>query len=199
MTGIIFDPLTVAHLFHHLDVKSRPLFQALSLQQFILGTQFIEPDSQLLPDVDNRPLQIVLCRYIVTAGINGYLSYTIKFFTAQGIHQGNGFNQITEELHPDGLLFLIGGKDLDNVAPDPEGSPMKIDVVAFVLYLHKSPEHLIARNFFAFFQQEQHTIVSLRGAKTIDAGNTGHDNDITALKQGMGRRMAQLVNLFIDG
>ena len=60
-------------------------------------------------------------------------------------------------------------------------------------------EHLVPGDLHALLQEEQHPVVGLGRAEAIDAGDAGHDDDVAAVQQGVGGRMAQLVDLFVDG
>ena len=76
---------------------------------------------------------------------------------------------------------------------------MKVDVVALVLDLHEPAQHLVAGKLPALLQQEHHPVVGLRRAEAVDAGDAGDDDDVAALQKRAGRRVAQLVDLLVDG
>ena len=75
---------------------------------------------------------------------------------------------------------------------------MEVDVVPLVLDLDQAREHRVPRDLHPLFQQEEHPVVGLRGAEAVDAGDAGHDDDIPPLQEGVGRRVAQLVDLLVD-
>ena len=55
------------------------------------------------------------------------------------VDRGDALDLVAEELDPDGA-FLVGGKHLDRVAPNPELVAGEVDVVPLVLQLDEARE-----------------------------------------------------------
>ena len=117
----------------------------------------------------------------------------------QGVDLPDGLHRVAPKLHPDGPVLFVGREDLHPVAPHPEGAPMKIDVVALVQNLHQLAQHLPAVLHHALLQVEEHAVVGLGGAQTVDAGHRGHDDHVLAVEQRAGGGVAHPVNGFVDG
>jgi len=73
VAGIVLDPLTVAHLLHHLQIEKRPMLETLGLQEFLFPAQLGKAFLEFGPDSGHGPIQVVPAGDIVTAGINGQL------------------------------------------------------------------------------------------------------------------------------
>ena len=87
MAGIIFYPLTIAHLLHHLQIKISALLKTLHLEEFILFFIFSQRQSQFGADIGHRSFEIFACGNIVAAGINGCFINRAYFLTPQRINQ----------------------------------------------------------------------------------------------------------------
>ena len=70
-------------------------------------------------------------------GINRDRLQLADHFAAQRIDLVEPFNLIAEELDAYGVIFLVGGKDLDGVAAHAERPALKTHVVTRVLDLHQ--------------------------------------------------------------
>ena len=55
----------------------------------------------------------------------------------------------------------------------------------------------LARHTHSGFYEEQHAVVGVRVAKTVDAGDRGYDNHIASFKQSARRGHTQAINLVI--
>ena len=135
----------------------------------------------------------------MAAGIDGQAREGPELLPPQGIDEGDAVDRVAEELHPVGAFLFVGGEDLDAIAPDPESAPVKIDVVAFVLDLHQALQDVVAGDLHPALEQEEHPGVGLRGTEPVDARDARHDDHVAALQERMRRRMAQLVDLVVDG
>ena len=75
---------------------------------------------------------------------------------------------------------------------------MEVVVVALVLDVDQLAQHAVALDGLALLEKGQHLEVDLGLAQAIDARDRGDDQDVVALEQGLGGRVAQLVDLVVD-
>jgi len=147
VAGVVLDPLTVAHLLHHLDVESRPLFETLGLDELALCFELRQSFHELLPYAVDGPPPVVPCGDVMAARIDGHPIQALYPPTQERVHHRNSLDGVAEELHADDLFSLVGGEDLDHVTTDPEGASVKIDVVALILDIHEPAEHIVSPEF----------------------------------------------------
>ena len=105
---------------------------------------------------------------------------------------------VAEQLDADGVL-LVGGVDLEGVAPDPELAPHQVEVVALVLDVDQLAQDRALVVLLA------HPDVRAAGPGTPRASpgrrcrHRGHDDDVAPGEQrGRGGRVAEPVDLVVD-
>jgi hypothetical protein len=116
--------------------------------------------------------------------------------TGERIDRRDALDLVAEQLDADGPL-LVGGVDLDRVAPDPElvaGEPV---VVALVLQLDEPAQHRIAIDRGSDIELARHLRVGLARADAVDARHRGHDDHVAARQQRERRRVAHPIDLLV--
>ena len=63
------------------------------------------------------------------------------------------FNFIAKKFNPDGRFRKRSGNNFNNIASDPEGTAMKIDLIALVLDLNQPIDNLLPAHFHACAQR----------------------------------------------
>ncbi len=76
---------------------------------------------------------------------------------------------------------------------------MEVDVVSLILDIDEPPEHPIPPDVLTLGKRKRHPRVVLRRADAVYAGHTRHDDDVSALEERPGGRVAHLVDLVVDG
>ena len=143
VAGVVFDTRTVPHLLHHLEVVHRPLLKTLRLDKFIHPLEGLQPLPEFHPYVFYGALHIVPCRNVVARRVYEGPVDPPAHLSPHGVNFGDCLDRIAEELHSHRCLPLIGGEDLYNVPTNPEGTPMEVVVIPFVLHLHEPFEDII--------------------------------------------------------
>ena len=95
-------------------------------------------------------------------------------------------------------VIVPGGENLDDVAAHPEFSAVKADVVALVLNGDEFPQNRVPVDLLPLVQGNDHLMIALRRAKAVNARHARHHDDIAALEQRAGCRVAQLIDLIVD-
>ena len=104
---------------------------------------------------------------------------------------------VAEELEPDREL-LVGGDDLERVAPDPERAALERDVVARVADVDQAAQQRVAVELAADLHPDRTLDVFLRGAQAVDRGDGGDHDDVAPGEQRHRRRVPQPLDLLVD-
>ncbi len=118
---------------------------------------------------------------------------------AQHLDLADAVDLVAKKLDAQGVLALVGGDDLQYVAPDAKAAAHKIKVVAGVLDLNQPLDELAAAHLHAGTHAHHHALVLAGVAHGIDAAHAGNDDDVLALAHGGGGGVAQAVDLLVDG
>ncbi len=94
--------------------------------------------------------------------------------------------------------MVVGRDDFQRVPANPECTPVKIVVVSFVMDFAQAGNQGLKGPFLANFDRDDHSGVIFGRAQAINAGNTGHNDDVPAREKRMGGRMAQFVDIVVD-
>ena len=104
----------------------------------------------------------------------------VEYCAAQRIDFGNPIDFIPKEFDPQSDVFFVGRIDFDPVTPYPEGAPMKVDIIAFVVDLYQAAQQGIALHHGIGFNIHPHAEIVLGGPQSVDTGHTGHHDNIPA-------------------
>ncbi len=194
---VVLDPVAVAHRLDHLQVEARALVNALRLHHAALLLQMRHPLVQLGHNrIDGLGLALRL-HHVVALGIDRQPRILLLHRAEQGIDLRQRLDLVAEHLNPVGVL-VVSRKDLDHVAAHAERPAPKVGVVALVENLHQPPRNVFAADVLPLFEQQQHAVVSLRRAQTVDAAHRAHDDRVAPLEQASRSREPQLVQLLVD-
>src|SRR5688572_11581927 len=197
MHRVVLDARAIAGLLEHLEVIHRALAKPGRFEQLSLGLKLLETLFQLLLDIANRRAQLVLCCNEVLRRVDVDFEPLHQELPGQRIDLDDSLDLVAEELHAQRNV-LIGGKDLEGVAPYPERSSRERHVVSVVLNIDQMPDDLVSPRLTTAAERYHRLRVFLWGPQTIDARDRGHDDDIPPGEQRTGGGMAQLVDLFVD-
>jgi len=88
-------------------------------------------------------------------------------------------------------------ENLDDVTPNAEGAAVKVDVVSLVLNVDEATEQTVAAKLFADFETDQHLLVPLRGADTVDTRDACNDDDVASREERARGAVAHPVDLIV--
>ena len=114
----------------------------------------------------------------------------------QRVELGDALDLVAEELDADDEL-LGRGLELERVAADPEPGAAEGLVVALVLEVDEVAQDGVAAVLAALAQLEDGRAVVDRRAEAVDARDARDDDHVAALEQGVGRGVAQPVDLVV--
>ena len=199
MPGIILDSGTEAGFFHHFHVKVGPLGDTLRLDQFVFALEIFHLFLHLFKNSIGGSSDLLLGNYVMGGGENSRMAFLALDLPGQHVDIRNALDLIAEELHPDGPVCGISGKDLQNVAFYPEGTPVKIHLVPGILDVDELPDHFVPVLFHAGAQGDHHVKKFLGSAQTVDTGYRRHDDHIPALAERRRSGEPQLIDLVVGG
>ena len=136
--------------------------------------------------------------HVMALGIDGQARVLLLHGAEERVDLRERFDLVAEELNAVGR-FVVGGEDLDHVAAHAEGAAAEVGVVALVEDFDQAPRNILAADALAFFEQQQHPVVSLGRAQAVDATDRADDDGVAALEERARGRKAQLVQLLVDG
>ena len=194
--GVVLDAGAVAELAHHLEVEDGALAEPGGLEDPALGLHLGGPLLHLGLDVDERLLELVAGRHEVGRRVDVEVVALGDQLAGQRVDLGDPLDLVAEELDPDDPI-VRGRHELEGVAADPEPGPLERLVVALVLEVDEVAQDGVAPVLAAPPQAQDGRAVVDRRAEAVDAADAGDDDHVAALEQGVGRRVAELVDLVV--
>ena len=198
-SGIVLNTGAVAQLPHHLHVVFRPLLDALGFHRFLLLLEEPHLLPHLFLDLFHRPVHLLLGGDVVAGGVDGHMIQNPGGRAGEGLDLGDALHLVPPELNADGVVFGVDRVDVDGIAPDPEGVALKGNVVALVADLDQLADQLLPALFHAGAERDDHVLVVDGVAQTVNAGDRGHYNDVSPLKEGGSCAVAEPLDLLVDG
>jgi hypothetical protein len=193
---VVLDARAVADLLDHLQVVLRARQQALGLEQLALGAQLEDARVQLLADGPDRFLDRPLLGHVVHGGEDEEHRLLGEHLAGRRVDQRQALDLVPEQLDADGVL-LVGGVELDGVAPDAERAALEVVVPALVLHVGQRGEELAAVQLHARAQGEQPLVVGLRRPQPEDAADRGDDDGVAPAQQVAGGGEAEAVEVVV--
>ena len=127
------------------------------------------------------------------------MAHHVFVFPGQGVKLQDAVDLIPEKLHPDGKLIVVGKVDIHRVPFYAELVADKVHIVALILQFDQLCAQLVALHLHTGAQADDHTAVVDGVAQRVNAGHACHNNDVAPLRKRRRCRMAQTVDLVIDG
>ncbi len=197
MAGVVLDTGAGAQFAEHLQVVAGSLLQTLHLEQTVLALQNRQVLAEFFADRCDRPPHPLLRRHVVVARKDRDPVHRLEDPAADRIEAADPVDLVAEVLDPDAAV-VVGGENLEHVAPHPEAAVEEIETGAFVLHLGQAPLGPFERQFDPALEELEHRKEDVRRAKTVDAGDGSHDHHVAALEQGDRGPQPQAVDLVVD-
>ena len=197
--GVVLDALAETDFGQHLHVVVGALHDALRLDQLIVCFKVGHPLLHLVADLDKRLLHLLPRHNVVGRRVDGFVGDNVLDLPCDDVDLGDSVDLVAEKLNPHGGVARIGGKNLHHVAAHPELVAGEVDVVALILQLHQLFGQLVPLLAHAGAQRDDHVAVIDWVTQGVDAGDTGHNDDVPALGQGGSGRVTKFFDLVVDG
>ena len=195
---IVLDAGAGAGRLQHLEVEHGALLEPLRLEKPPLPVELIEPLLELPLDALERLQERRARRDIVRIGVDLDELEVLRLLPGERIELGDRLDLVAEEADPPGAVLVVGGENLHRVAAHPKQAAREIRLRALVLKRDQIRDELTLVDPVAELQREGHRGIGLDRADAVDARHGGHDDDVVALEQRPGRRVAHTVDLLVD-
>ncbi len=198
VAAVVLDPGADAGLGQHLEVVLGADAQALGFEELALLLELLQPLPQLDLDGADGALDDLVAGHVVGGGVDGHVLHLLAHLPGQHVEGDDALDGVAEHLHPQRGL-LVGGVDLDRVAPGAEGAPDEVDVVAGVLEVDELAQYLALVDLIPHGQAQDAVPVLGGRAEAVDARHRRHHDHVTPHEQRRRRGVAQPVDLVVDG
>ena len=116
-----------------------------------------------------------------------------------GVKLNDAVNFVPEKLHPNGKFIVVGKVNIHRVPFYAEFVADKVHIVALVLQFDQLCAQFVALHLHTGAQADDHTAVVDGVAQRVNTGHTCHNNDVAPFRKCRRGRMAQTVDLIVDG
>ena len=197
MARIVLDARTGPDFEQHFYVEVGARFQPLRFEQFPRGLELEQPRGELRPDQLNRPLDLRPLGDEVLGGIDRALLQLGDALPRGGVNLRDALDLLAPELDPHRLL-LVGGIDLQSIAPDPEGTRLEREVVPLILNRHQVLQDLVPPRRLADPQRKHYAPIGRRVPEAVNRAYRRDDHYVVALHQARGSAEPQRLDVFVD-
>ncbi len=198
VAGIVFDASTGASLFHHFNVITSTLLEALGFQQAIVFSKVFKALFQFGFDIIERFFHAMLFGDIMFGRVDIDMIGFLQNLPGKWVESRDIFNLVTKKADPDRFAFAVSGQDFERITTHPEDTGLDFQVVALVLDIDQLPQEGIPTVDLSFWNLQHRGAIGFRVAQTINGGDRCHDNNILAGHQRRCCCQAQTVNLFVN-
>ena len=196
---IVFNAGAIAKLLHHFNVIVRALADTLRFEELTLLLKRFHARIALGADLPDGALHLLMRRDVVRRGIDRHVAERADGRTGDDVDVRNAVDLVTEKLHTHGMVRRIGREDVDRVAADTEHIAREGNVVALVADVDELAHELLRVALLAGAQGDDHVGVVDRIAEAVDTRHGRDDDHVAPLKQARRGRVAQTLDLVVDG
>src|SRR5438094_1342558 len=196
---VVLDAVAEAHLPQHLHVVLRALAQAMRLEQLALRLELGTALVELAAYLGDRALHRALLDVVVRRRPDGdVLEVVLDELSRQRVEVLQALDLVAEHRHAEGGL-LVGGEDLERLPAHAERPAAERRVVTAVLDRDELAQEVVAVDHVALAQDLHVHLVGLGRAEAEDGADAGDDDDVAPGEERGRRRVAQAVDLLVDG
>ena len=196
VAGVVLDAVAEPDLLHHLQVVGCPHTQPLGFQQLPLLVELGQPLLELDLDALDGPPHPLLASYIVGGREHHHLAERLEPLPGYGVDGGDLLHFVAEQLDADHVL-LVGGMDLDDIAPHSEPAPNQVGVVALVLHVHQPAQQVPLVIALAHLGDAQELLILLGRPQPVDTRHRRHHDHVPPGQKRLGGGVAQPVDLVV--
>ena len=197
--AVVLHPVAIADFAKHLDILQCPLLQALRLKRLVLRVQLRHVLPQFLLNGLDGGGEPLLGRDVVAVGVNLHPVEFPQNDSAQRLDFRDGVDLVAEELDANRLLLFVGGENFDDVPARAKRGAAQSRVRAPVLNPHELGEQFLAIHFHADGNIDVQIEIIGRRAQPVDGTHARHHDDVIPHQCGARGRVAQAVQLVVDG
>ena len=177
MTRIVFDAAAKTHRLEHLEIVVGSHFETLGLEQLAFFPELRETFAQFILDGLQRAVHLGTRRHVVRSRPNGKRLVRAQLFTADIIDLDNALNFVAPELDADRIVG-IGREHVERVAAYTKRPAFKLVVIAVVLDVDQTMDHVVAICWHLLVEEHGHACVIHRRTDAVDATDRCDHDDI---------------------
>ena len=118
--------------------------------------------------------------------------------SGQDVELKDALNLVAKKLDAHGAVIPSRRKHFDDVAAHAKAAALKGDIVALVLNGDELSQDVLTRDRLPLMQGQDHLVVALWRAETVDTRNARDDDTVAPLEERARRRVSQLIDLVVD-
>ena len=196
---IVLDAGAVAEFLHHLNVIVRALADALRLEELTLLLECFHARVALGADLADGALHLFVRCDIVRRRIDRHVAERADGRAGDDVDVRDAVDLVAEKLHAHGMIRGVGRKNVDRVAADAEHVARKSNVVALVADVDELAHEFLRIALLAGAQRDDHVGVVDWVTEAVDTRHGRDDDHVPPLEQARRGRVAQALDLIIDG
>ena len=122
-----------------------------------------------------------------------------QHFTGQHVNFQYAVYFVVKHFYAHGFFVVTCRNNFNHITAYAECAALKSNIIAVILNFHQLAQNSLTVNNLPRSQRKHHIVVFLRCAQAINARYTGNNNNVAAFKQRAGGRVAQFINLVVNG
>ena len=195
---IVLDAGADARRHQHFEIEHRALLEPLGFEQAPGPVQLDQALLHFLADAFDRLVERRARRDVVRVCVDLDALEFVVLRAGERIEFVDRLHVVAEQRNAPGAVFIVCGEEFDHVAAHAEGAAREIHVGAAILERDEVRDQLALVELRALGDVEGHARIGFDRADAVDAGDGGDDDDVVALEQCAGRRVAHAVDLLVD-
>ena len=198
MPRVIFDSLAETELVKHLQIETRALLDTQRFDKAPVPVELGGTLFKLLLDRFDRAQHSRSRRHVMRRWEYRKTLKPCVQVSRQRIEQLQSVDFVVEQGDTNRVFGVLGREYVDDVAAHPERPAMEVDFVTLVLHFGKALDDVALPHAVAGTHGQNHFLVFLAVADTVDARDGGHDHAIAPFQQAFGRRQTHLLDMLVD-
>ncbi len=174
------------------------MLDALAFDQFLVGLEELDAFAQFLLDrldgLEHRGAR----RDVMARREHREAAKLLPRVTGQRIKQGDRLQLVIEQRDAHRALGIFRGEDVEHVTAHAIHASLEVHLVALVLHLRQTADHLALADLLADTQVQDHAVVIDRIADAVDRRHGAHDHHVAPFQQALGRAQAHLLDVLVD-
>ena len=195
---VVLDALAESDFRHHLQVEAGALLDPLRLDQLHLPDEEVLLLDEFDLDLLDRVEDLLPPGHVVAGRKHREPADLLPDVPGQRIEELQRLDLVVEQRDAHRVLGVLGRKDVEHVAADPESAALEVELRALVLHLGQAPDGVALRDPVAHRDVQDHAVVLGGVADAVDRRHRGDDHAIGALEDRLGRRQPHLLDVLVD-
>ena len=160
--------------------------------------QKLQPIVQLIANLIDRTDRAIFRRDVMCRREHREARHLAADLARERIEQRQRFDFVVEQLDAQRLALGFRRENIDDIATHAISALRQIHLVALVLHVRETAQHLALIHAIAARQMQHHLQIRLGIAQAVNCGHGRDDDRVGSLEQRLGRRQAHLLDVLVD-